>query len=76
MVTQLQRMLKHLATFYDQCHKLLEGQRFFPIEVDLAQGAFTYKSVGELPEVNINQSLTQKSDSYFQLLSPFAVSRR
>lgn len=50
VVTQLQRMLKHLATFYDQCHKLLEGQRFFPIEVDLAQGAFTYKSVGELPQ--------------------------
>nr|CAG4648660.1 EOG090X06GA [Polyphemus pediculus] len=47
VVTQLQRILKHLTTFYDQCHKLLEGQRFFPIEVDLAQGAFTYKSVGE-----------------------------
>jgi len=49
VVTQLQRLLKHLSTFYDQCHKLLEGQRFFPIEVDLAHGAFTYKSVSELP---------------------------
>lgn len=46
VVQQLQRLLTHLSTFYDQCNTLLDGQRFFPIEVDLAKGAFTYESVG------------------------------
>nr|CAG4649337.1 EOG090X06GA [Scapholeberis mucronata] len=48
VVQQLQRLLKHLTVFYDQCHQLLDGQRFFPIEVDLAKGAFTYESVSGL----------------------------
>ena len=51
VVQQLQRLLSHLTTFYDQCHKLLDGQRFFPIEVDLAKGAFTYESVGGILQV-------------------------
>lgn len=51
VVQQLQRLLKHLTTFYDQCHQLLDGQRFFPIEVDLAKGAFTYESVSGLCQV-------------------------
>ncbi|XP_057366690.1 PRKCA-binding protein-like isoform X2 [Daphnia carinata] len=48
VVQQLQRLLNHLTTFYDQCHQLLDGQRFFPIEVDLSKGAFTYESVSGL----------------------------
>ncbi|KAK4022539.1 hypothetical protein OUZ56_008001 [Daphnia magna] len=48
VVQQLQRLLSHLTTFYDQCHQLLDGQRFFPIEVDLSKGAFTYESVSGL----------------------------
>lgn len=51
VVQQLQRLLSHLTTYYDQCHTLLDGQRFFPIEVDLARGAFTYESVGGLAQV-------------------------
>jgi hypothetical protein len=51
VVQQLQRLLSHLTIFYDQCHKLLDGQRFFPIEVDLAKGAFTYESVCGLQQV-------------------------
>jgi hypothetical protein len=47
--------LNHLTTFYDQCHQLLDGQRFFPIEVDLAKGAFTYESVGGQFQVHCNQ---------------------
>ena len=52
---QLQRLLNHLTTFYDQCHQLLDDQRFFPIEVDLAKGAFTYESVGGQFQVYCNQ---------------------
>nr|CAG4650159.1 EOG090X06GA [Sida crystallina] len=51
VVQQLQRLLSHLATFYDECQKLFTDQtRMFPIEVDLAKGAFTYESVRELTQ--------------------------
>nr|CAG4638455.1 EOG090X06GA [Cyclestheria hislopi] len=46
VVQQLQRFLSHMTVFHDECHSLFEGQRFFPIEVDLTKGAFTYESVG------------------------------
>jgi len=72
VVTQLQRLLKHLSTFYDQCHKLLEGQRFFPIEVDLAHGAFTYKSVSELPSVNIRSLFYSNYQEIFFLFFPYS----
>lgn len=51
VVQQLQRLLAHLSTYYDQCHQLLDGQRFFPIEVDLSRGAFTYESVSGVIQV-------------------------
>nr|CAG4640866.1 EOG090X06GA [Eulimnadia texana] len=53
VVQQLQRFLKHMAAFYEESHSLLEGKQFFPIEVDLSRGAFTYQSVdGHLPPAN------------------------
>ena len=52
VVQQLQRLLSHLTNFYDECHKLFTDQsRLFPIEVDLAKGAFTYESMRELTQV-------------------------
>nr|CAG4644798.1 EOG090X06GA [Leptodora kindtii] len=48
VVQQLQRLLSHLTTFYNECYQLFDSERMFPIEVDLAKGAFTYESVGGL----------------------------
>lgn len=66
VVQQLQRLLSHLTIFYDQCHKLLDGQRFFPIEVDLAKGAFTYESVCGLQQV-VNQFVGKFSSRFLYL---------
>nr|CAG4638496.1 EOG090X07J4 [Cyclestheria hislopi] len=58
VVQQLQRFLSHMTVFHDECHSLFEGQRFFPIEVDLTKGAFTYESVGgPLPTVCSGKNL-------------------
>lgn len=47
VVEQLQRLVTHLATYFGECQKVFADEsRMFPIEVDLAKGAFTYESVG------------------------------
>ncbi|CAH0381161.1 unnamed protein product [Bemisia tabaci] len=46
VVWQLQRFVSGLASFHSNVYELLKGNKLFPIETDLAQSAFQYKSTG------------------------------
>ena len=39
---QLRRLMSSLTNFHLDCHKLFDGVKLFPIEVDLARTAFQY----------------------------------
>lgn len=74
VVQQLQRLLSHLTTFYNECYQLFDSERMFPIEVDLAKGAFTYESVGGLIQVDNHYFIDQLNrmlKSKVIILSPF-----
>merc|ERR1739838_806054 len=40
IVHQLRRLMSSLTTFHTDCHKLFDGVKLFPIEVELARSAF------------------------------------
>ena len=39
---QLRRLMSSLTTFHLDCHKLFDGVKLFPIEVELARTTFQY----------------------------------
>lgn len=51
VVWQLQRLVAGLAEFHGDTLTLLQGNSLFPIEVDLAQSAFQYKSTSPVVQV-------------------------
>lgn len=44
IVHQLRRLMESLTTFHLDCHKMFDGVKLFPIEVDLEKTAFQYSS--------------------------------
>lgn len=46
IVHQLRRLMESLTTFHIDCHKMFDGVKLFPIEVELEKTAFQYSSTG------------------------------
>merc|ERR1719394_1229699 len=44
IVHQLKRLMSNLTEFHTDCHKLFDGVKLFPIEMDLAKSAFQTSS--------------------------------
>lgn len=43
-VVQLQRFVSAMATYHENCYEVMKGATIFPLEMDLSQDAFAYKS--------------------------------
>jgi len=65
IVHQLRRLMSSLTTFHIDCHKLFDGVKLFPIEVDLARTALQYSqdSVGgQVDEVSDGEEAKPDDD--------------
>jgi len=52
IVHQLRRLMSSLTTFHLDCHKLFDGVKLFPIEVDLARTALQYPQNSNFGQVH------------------------
>ena len=53
---QLRRLMANLTQFHLDCHKLFDGVKLFPIEMDLAKSAFQNPHGLSVPEYHDNLS--------------------
>ena len=71
VVWQLQKFASGLTEYYTNTKDLLSFATLFPVEVDLSQSAFQYKSIGSqisVEEVDYDYQVEEKSSTSDQIL--------